>query len=221
MLHNCRFAALKAFEILDSVVVPIDRASVDTDAILPKQFLTSILRTGYGPYLFDEWRYLDHGQPGMDCALRRLNGDFALNWPSCKGAEILLARENFGCGSSREHAVWALAEFGIRALIAPSFAEIFYNNCLRNGLLPVVLEDYEIDALFHAVQARSGLSLRIDLAAQTIATPYGEVYAFEIDAVRKNCLQRNLDEIELTLRHGDDIRSYEVHRKRDEPWIFQ
>jgi 3-isopropylmalate/(R)-2-methylmalate dehydratase small subunit len=212
---------MQAFTALDSLVAPLDRANVDTDAILPKQFMKSIRRTGFGPYLFDEWRYLDHGEPGMDCATRPLNPDFPLNLPRYQGAQILLARENFGCGSSREHAVWALDGYGIRALIAPSFADIFYGNCLRNGLLPVVLGSAAVDALFAAVQATPGFQLRIDLPNQTIATPDGTTLGFEIDAFRKDCLLRNLDDIELTLQHAADIRSYETRRLREEPWIFQ
>jgi 3-isopropylmalate/(R)-2-methylmalate dehydratase small subunit len=183
--------------------------------------MKSIRRTGFGPYLFDEWRYLDHGEPGMDCATRPLNPDFPLNLPRYQGAQILLARENFGCGSSREHAVWALDGYGIRALIAPSFADIFYGNCLRNGLLPVLLEAAAVDALFRAVAAVPGYAVRIDLITQTVGTPDGLLYAFEIDAFRKDCLLRSLDDIELTLRHSDNIRSYEKGRLVDEPWIFE
>lgn len=212
---------MQAFTTLDSLVVPLDRANVDTDAILPKQFMKSIRRTGFGPYLFDEWRYLDQGEPGMECATRPLNPDFPLNQPRYQGAQILLARENFGCGSSREHAVWALDGYGIRALIAPSFADIFYNNCLRNGLLPVVLESAAIDALFRAVQTMPRYAVRIDLAAQTLKTPDAMSYAFEIDAFRKDCLLRSLDDIDLTLQHSGDISAYENNRRRQEPWIFE
>jgi len=212
---------VQAFTTLDSLVVPLDRANVDTDAILPKQFMKSIRRTGFGPYLFDEWRYLDQGEPGMECATRPLNPDFPLNQPRYQGAQILLARENFGCGSSREHAVWALDGYGIRALIAPSFADIFYNNCLRNGLLPVVLESAAIDALFRAVQTMPRYAVRIDLAAQTLKTPDAMSYAFEIDAFRKDCLLRSLDDIDLTLQHSGDISAYENNRRRQEPWIFE
>jgi 3-isopropylmalate dehydratase small subunit len=211
---------VQAFTTLDSLVVPLDRANVDTDAILPKQFMKSIRRTGFGPYLFDEWRYLDQGEPGMQCATRPLNPDFPLSQPRYQGAQILLARENFGCGSSREHAVWALDDYGIRALIAPSFADIFYNNCLRNGLLPVVLESAAIDALFHAVRAMPRYAMRIDLAAQTLKASDGMSYAFEIDAFRKDCLLRSLDEIDLTLQHSGDISAYENNRRLQEPWIF-
>jgi 3-isopropylmalate dehydratase small subunit len=212
---------MQAFTTLDSLVVPLDRANVDTDAIIPKQFMKSIRRTGFGPYLFDEWRYLDHGEPGMDCASRPLNPDFALNLPRYRGAKILLARENFGCGSSREHAVWALDGYGIRALIAPSFADIFYGNCLRNAILPVVLEAVVVNALFRAVQNTRGYALRIDLPAQTVAMPSGEIFGFEIDTFRKDCLLRRLDDIELTLQHAGEITSYESGRSREEPWIFE
>jgi 3-isopropylmalate/(R)-2-methylmalate dehydratase small subunit len=211
---------MQAFVTLESLIAPLDRANVDTDAILPKQFMKSIRRTGFGPYLFDEWRYLDHGEPGMDCATRSPNPEFSLNQPRYQGAQILLARENFGCGSSREHAVWALDGYGIRAVIAPSFADIFYGNCLRNGLLPVMLRAAEVDALFRIVRANSGYAARIDLAAQTVTTSDGMVCGFGIDAFRRECLLRNLDDIELTLRHAADIRAYELARAADEPWIF-
>jgi 3-isopropylmalate/(R)-2-methylmalate dehydratase small subunit len=212
---------MRAFTTLDALVVPLDRANVDTDAILPKQFLKSIRRTGFGPYLFDEWRYLDHGEPGMDCRTRPLNPAFPLNQHRYSGAQILLARENFGCGSSREHAVWALDGFGIRALIAPRFADIFHGNCLRNGLLPVTLDTAAIDELFVAVQATIGFQLRIDLAAQTLAMPNGAFLRFEIDEFRKDCLLRKLDDIELTLQKAASIRSYERGRREKEPWIFE
>ena len=212
---------MQAFTTLDSLVVPLDRANVDTDAILPKQFMKSIRRTGFGPYLFDEWRYLDQGEPGMECATRPPNPDFPLNQPRYQGAQILLARENFGCGSSREHAVWALDGYGIRVLIAPSFADIFYNNCLRNGLLPVVLESAAIDTLFNAARAMPRYAMRIDLAAQTLKTSDGRSYTFEIDAFRKDCLLRNLDDIDLTLQHSADISTYENNRRLHEPWIFE
>jgi 3-isopropylmalate dehydratase small subunit len=211
---------MQGFTKLESLVVPLDRANVDTDAILPKQFLKSIQRTGFGPYLFDEWRYLDHGEPGMDCRMRPLRPEFPLNQVRYRGSQILLARENFGCGSSREHAVWALDGYGIRALIAPSFADIFRGNCLRNGLLPIVLDPAAVDTLFSAVQATPGYGLRIDLGEQTVATPDGVLLRFEIDAFRKDCLLRNLDDIELTLQHAGDIREYERRRGAEEPWIF-
>ena len=212
---------MRAFTTLDALVAPLDRANVNTDAILPKQFLKSIQRSGFGPNLFDEWRYLDHGEPGMDCRIRPLNPDFPLNQPRFSGAQILLTRENFGCGSSREHAVWALDGYGIRALIAPSFADIFHGNCLRNGLLPIALHAATINALFAAAQNSPGYHLRIDLPTQTVATPDGTSLDFEIDAFRKDCLLRSLDDIELTLEHEADIRTYEKHRHRNEPWIFE
>lgn len=211
---------MQAITILDSQIVPLDRENVDTDAILPKQFLKSVLRTGFGPYLFDEWRYLDHGEPGMDCARRPLNPQFVLNQPRYHGAQILLARKNFGCGSSREHAVWALNGHGIRALIAPSFADIFYGNCLRNGLLPVVLKEEEVENLFRAARTTPRYAVRIDLPAQSITTPEGASYFFDIDPADKDRLLSNLDDIELTLHHAADVTAYEQRRMRDEPWIF-
>jgi 3-isopropylmalate/(R)-2-methylmalate dehydratase small subunit len=212
---------MQAFTTLNGLVAPLDRANIDTDAILPKQFLKSVSRTGFGPYLFDEWRYLDHGEPGLDCDARTVNANFVLNQKRYAGASILLTRENFGCGSSREHAVWALDGYGIRALIAPSFADIFYNNCLRNGLLPVPLDAPAIDRLFAVVHASPGYQLRIDLGSQRVITPEGVVLEFAIDAFRKECLLRNLDDIEITLQHRSDIRSYEVGRRQAEPWIFR
>jgi 3-isopropylmalate dehydratase small subunit len=212
---------MRAFTTLDALVVPLDRTNVDTDAILPKQFLKSIKRTGFGPYLFDELRYLDHGEVGMDCENRPLNPDFALNQARYRGAEILLVRENFGCGSSREHAVWALDDFGIRALIAPSFADIFRDNCLKNGLLPIVIAGGTIETLFSAVQAAPGYRLRIDLPAQTVTGPEGNRFEFQIDAFRKDCLLRNLDDIALTMQRAAEIQAYEVRRLQDEQWIFE
>ncbi len=211
---------MRAFVELNGLVVPIDRANVDTDAIIPKQFLKSIRRSGFGPNLFDAWRYLDHGEPGQDCSQRPVNPDFVLNQPRYQGAEILLARENFGCGSSREHAPWALADDGIRALIAPSFADIFYNNCYKNGLLPVVLAADVVDRLFRETFATPGYHLHIDLAAQTVTTPSGEKHSFEIDAHRKMCLLQGLDDIGLTLQHVDAIRAYETQRRQTAPWLF-
>ncbi len=211
---------MRAFVELNGLVVPIDRANVDTDAIIPKQFLKSIRRSGFGPNLFDAWRYLDHGEPGQDCSQRPVNPDFVLNQPRYQGAEILLARENFGCGSSREHAPWALADDGIRALIAPSFADIFYNNCFKNGLLPVVLAADVVDRLFRETFATPGYHLHIDLAAQTVTTPSGEKHSFEIDAHRKMCLLQGLDDIGLTLQHVDAIRAYETQRRQTAPWLF-
>lgn len=205
---------------VDGLVVPLDRANVDTDAIIPKQFLKSIKRTGFGPNLFDEWRYLDHGEPGMDNSKRPLNPDFVLNQPRYHGAQILLARENFGCGSSREHAPWALDDFGFRAIIAPSFADIFCNNCFKNGLLPIVLDAASVDDLFQAVTATPGYHLKIDLEQQSITAPNGMVYRFEVDAFRKNCLLNGLDDIGLTLQHVREIKEYEARRKLEAPWLF-
>jgi len=205
---------------VNGLVVPLDRANVDTDAIIPKQFLKSIKRTGFGPNLFDEWRYLDHGEPGMDNSKRPLNPDFVLNQPRYHGAQILLARENFGCGSSREHAPWALDDYGFRAIIAPSFADIFCNNCFKNGLLPIVLDIESIDDLFKAVTASPGYHLKIDLEQQSIIAPNGVVYRFEVDAFRKNCLLNGLDDIGLTLQHVRKIKEYEARRKLEAPWLF-
>lgn len=205
---------------VDGLVVPLDRANVDTDAIIPKQFLKSIKRTGFGPNLFDEWRYLDHGEPGMDNSKRPLNPDFVLNQPRYHGAQILLARENFGCGSSREHAPWALDDYGFRAIIASSFADIFCNNCFKNGLLPIVLDIASIDDLFQAVTATPGYHLRIDLEQQSIIAPNGVVYRFEVDAFRKNCLLNGLDDIGLTLQHVRKIKEYEARHKLEAPWLF-
>ncbi len=198
----------------------MDRANVDTDAIIPKQFLKSIKRSGFGPNLFDAWRYLDIGEPDRDNTNRPLNPDFVLNQPRYKGASIMLARKNFGCGSSREHAPWALADYGFRAVIAPSFGEIFFNNSFKNGFLPIVLSDLEVDHLFHAVAAFPGYKLTIDLSAQTVNLPDGNVYKFEIDNFRKYCLLNGLDEIGLTLRHADTIRSFEEKRRTQQPWFF-
>ncbi len=205
---------------IEGIVVPLDRANVDTDAIIPKQFLKSIRRTGFGPNLFDEWRYLDHGEPGQDCSQRPLNPDFVLNQPRYQGGTILLARENFGCGSSREHAPWALLDYGFRVIIAPSFADIFYNNCFKNGILPVVLDEAVVDRLFDEVTANEGYRLAVDLEAQTITTPSGEVISFEVDDFRKHCLLNGLDDIGLTLQHVEDIRSYEQRRREQAPWLF-
>ena len=212
---------MQAFTILDGLVAPLDRANVDTDAIIPKQFLKSIERTGFGENLFDEWRYLDHGEPGMDVSKRQVNPDFVLNQARYRGAEILLARRNFGCGSSREHAPWALYEYGFRALVAPSFADIFYNNCFKNGLLPVVLEEDTVDALFKQVEATPGYRLNVNLEAQTVTAPDGELYGFEVDAFKKHCLLNGLDEIGLTLQYSDEIRAYEARRREQAPWLFQ
>jgi len=211
---------MQAFTALDGLVVPLDRANVDTDAIIPKQFLKSIKRAGFGPNLFDEWRYLDHGEPGMDPAMRKPNPGFVLNFPQYQGASVLLARENFGCGSSREHAPWALEDYGIRAIIAPSFADIFYNNCFKNGLLPIVLDAAMVDRLFRECEANEGYRLTIDLAAQTVTTPAGGVLSFDVDAGRKHRLLNGLDDIGLTLLQSDRIKAYEERRKVEAPWLF-
>ena len=211
---------MKKFTLLNGLVAPLDRANVDTDAIIPKQFLKSIKRSGFGPNLFDEWRYLDHGEPGMDNTRRKLNPDFVLNQPRYKGAQILLARENFGCGSSREHAPWALEDYGFRAIIATSFADIFFNNCFKNGLLPVRLAAQQVDELFRAVAANEGFRLTIDLERQVISAPDGKVYKFEVEAFRKHCLLNGLDDIGLTLQHVDEIRDYEAGHRAAQPWLF-
>jgi 3-isopropylmalate/(R)-2-methylmalate dehydratase small subunit len=211
---------MQAFTTLDGLVVPLDRANVDTDAIIPKQFLKSIKRAGFGPNLFDEWRYLDHGEPGMDPATRKPNPEFVLNFPRYKGASVLLARDNFGCGSSREHAPWALEDYGIRAIIAPSYADIFYNNCFKNGILPIVLDAAVVDRLFRECGASDGYRLHVDLDQQTVTTPGGEVLAFEVDGGRKHRLFNGLDDIGLTLLRADEIKSYEERRKQEAPWLF-
>ena len=208
------------FEKLDAIVAPLDRANVDTDAIIPKQFLKSIKRSGFGPNAFDEWRYLDHGEPGMDNSQRPLNPDFVLNRARYQGAEILLARDNFGCGSSREHAPWALLDQGFKVIIAPSYADIFYNNCFKNGILPIVLSGEKVDQLFKETEASEGYKLSIDLEAQTITTPAGEAIAFETDSFRKHCLLNGLDDIGLTLQHVADIKAYEERRAKEAPWLF-
>ncbi|MHA7918170.1 3-isopropylmalate dehydratase small subunit [Alloalcanivorax xenomutans] len=204
----------------EGLVAPLDRANVDTDQIIPKQFLKSIKRTGFGPNLFDEWRYLDEGYPGQDNDARPKNPDFVLNQPVYQGATILLARRNFGCGSSREHAPWALMDFGFRVVIAPSFADIFYNNCFKNGLLPIVLSEEQMEELFQAEAANPGLRLTVDLEAQQVRTPDGKAYDFDIDEFRKHCLLNGLDEIGLTLQEADTIRAYEERRRAREPWVF-
>ncbi len=208
------------FTRLEGLVVLLDRANVDTDAIIPKQFLKSIKRTGFGPNLFDEWRYLDHGEPGRDNSGRPLNPDFVPNQPRYRGAQILLARENFGCGSSREHAQWALVGYGFRAIIATSFADIFFNNCFKNGLLPIHLDAANVDELFRAVEATPGYQLMIDLEQQSITTPDGKVYKFEVEVFRKHCLLNGLDDIGLTLQHVAEIKAYEARHKAEAPWLF-
>ncbi|MDO6459426.1 3-isopropylmalate dehydratase small subunit [Granulosicoccaceae sp. 1_MG-2023] len=211
---------MQKFEVETGLVAPMDRPNVDTDAIIPKQYLKSIKRAGFGPNLFDDWRYLDPGAPDADNSQRRINPDFVLNQPRYAGATILLARENFGCGSSREHAVWALTDYGFRAVIAPAFADIFYNNSFKNGFLPIALKEEEVDALFKACFANEGYSLTIDLAAQTVSTPDGEAYHFDIDPFRKHCLLNGLDDIELTLQHRAEIENYEARRRQEAPWLF-
>jgi len=204
----------------EGLVAPLDRANVDTDAIIPKQFLKSIKKTGYGPNCFDEWRYLDHGEPGMDCTKRPLNPDFVLNQPRYQGAQILLARENFGCGSSREHAPWALLQNGFQAVIAPSFADIFFNNSFKNGLLLIKLDAATVDRLFKEAESHQGYRLAIDLAEQSVTTPGGEAIKFEIDPFRKHCMLNGLDEIGLTLQHADKIKAFEAKRRQQQPWLF-
>jgi 3-isopropylmalate/(R)-2-methylmalate dehydratase small subunit len=212
---------MEKFTVHKGLVAPMDRANVDTDAIIPKQFLKSIRRTGFGPNLFDAWRYRDEGQPGMDCSNRPLNPDFVLNQPRYRGASILLARKNFGCGSSREHAPWALLEYGFRAVIAPSFGDIFFNNSLKNGLLPIVLEESKVDRLFYELASFPGYVLEIDLERQTVAAPgSADRYSFDIDPFSKYCLSNGLDDIGLTLRHADKIRAFEARRRLEQPWLF-
>ncbi len=210
---------MQAFGIHSGLVAPIDRENVDTDAIIPKQFLKSIKRSGFGENLFDAWRYLDPGEPGQDPATRRPNPDFVLNQPRFRGASVLLARKNFGCGSSREHAPWALGQFGFRSLIAPSFADIFDNNCYKNGLLPIVLPEQQVARLFDEVAAFPGYALTVDLPRQVIVEPDGAELAFEVEPFRKHCLIGGLDEIGLSLRHADSIRSFEAERLRTKPWL--
>ncbi|WP_426150182.1 3-isopropylmalate dehydratase small subunit [Pseudomonas sp. DC3000-4b1] len=212
---------MKAFTRITGLAAPLDRANVDTDQIIPKQFLKSIKRTGFGPNLFDEWRYLDVGQPYQDNSKRPLNPEFVLNQPRYQGASILLARENFGCGSSREHAPWALDEYGFRCVIAPSFADIFFNNSFKNGLLPIILSAAEVDELFRQVEAEPGYQLTVDLAAQTVTRPDGKAYSFEIDEFRKHCLLHGLDDIGLTLQDADAIRAFESRHRATQPWLFR
>ena len=211
---------MKSFTKLTAIVAPLDRSNVDTDAIIPKQFLKSIKRTGFGVNCFDEWRYLDKGEVGMDNSRRPLNPDFSLNQPQYKNAQILLTRKNFGCGSSREHAPWALDDYGFRAIIAPSFADIFFNNCYKNGLLPIVLSEEIVDKLFNEVAAQNGYQLTIDLQNQTVTTPSGEAFSFDITEHRKHCLLNGLDEIGLTLQHADEIKAFENKRKQEFAWLF-
>lgn len=211
---------MKSFTTLTALVAPLDRANVDTDAIIPKQFLKSIKRSGFGPNAFDEWRYLDHGEPGMDNSKRPLNPDFILNQSRYQGAHILLTRKNFGCGSSREHAPWALEDYGFRVILAPSFADIFFNNCFKNGLLPIILPENVIDQLFQEVIANEGYQLNIDLVSQTVKTPTGTTFHFDITEHRKHCLLNGLDEIGLTLQHADAIKAYETKHRQQQPWLY-
>jgi 3-isopropylmalate/(R)-2-methylmalate dehydratase small subunit len=212
---------MQAFTIHQGLVAPMDRANVDTDAIIPKQFLKSIKRTGFGPNLFDEWRYLDHGEPGQDPATRKSNPDFVLNQPRYAGASVMLARDNFGCGSSREHAPWALEQYGFRALIAPSFADIFFNNCFKNGVLPIVLPESQVSKLFDEVAAFPGYRLTVDLPRQVVVKPDGTELAFDVQPFRKYCLVNGFDDIGLTLRHADKIRAFEAERLARMPWLNQ
>lgn len=211
---------MKPFRTMTGIVAPLDRSNIDTDAIIPKQFLKSIKRTGFGPFLFDEWRYRDHGEPDMDCTKRILNPDFVLNQPRYAAAQILLTRANFGCGSSREHAPWALLDYGFKVIIAPSYADIFYNNCFKNGLLPIALSSETVDLLFHRVETTPGYQLTIDLEQQKITTPAGTSYSFDIDPFRKYCLLGGLDDIALTLEKVSAIRAFETRHRQQSPWLF-
>ena len=211
---------MNPFTVLDGLVAPLDRANVDTDAIIPKQFLKSIKRSGFGPNLFDEWRYLDLGEPGKDNTNRPRNPDFVLNRPRYEGAQILLTRDNFGCGSSREHAPWALEDYGFRVLIGTSFADIFFNNCFKNGLLPIVLGADQVNELFRLCVANEGFRLKVDLATQTVTMPDGKTIGFDVDPFRKECLLNGWDDIGLTLRHADEIRAFEAKRRTEHPYYF-
>jgi len=211
---------MQAFSVEQGIVIPLDRPNVDTDAIIPKQFLKSIQRSGFGPNLFDEWRYLDLGQPGQSCEGRPLNKEFVLNQDRYQGGSILLARENFGCGSSREHAVWALDDFGIRVVIAPSFADIFFSNTSKNGILAIILDEQVVDNLFEQVHANPGYQLTINLDKQEITTADGSVMSFDVDSFKKHCLLNGLDDIGLTLQHKDEIQDYEARRQQQTPWLF-
>ena len=211
---------MQKFTVLKGLVAPIDRANIDTDMIIPKQFLKSIKRTGFGQNLFDELRYLDEGQPDQDASGRTLNKDFVLNQPRYQGAEILLTRSNFGCGSSREHAPWALLDYGFRCIIAPSYADIFYNNCFKNGILPIVLGEQQVEQLFQACYENEGFTIEVDLAAQTVKSADGTQYSFEVDSFRKHCLLNGLDDIGLTLEDQDAIKAYEAKWRKQSPWLF-
>ena len=211
---------MDAFKTITSAVTPLDRANVDTDAIIPKQFLKSIKRSGFGPYLFDEWRYMDHGEPDMDCSGRPLNTEFVLNDSRYQGSQVLLARDNFGCGSSREHAPWALEDYGFRVIIAPSFADIFFNNCFKNGILPIKLESSVVDGLFKKAMQEQALEMTVDLENQILRLTDGEEIAFEVDEFRKHCLLNGLDDIGLTLQHAEEIKAFENSRRESAPWVF-
>ena len=211
---------MEKFTVHTGLLVPLDRSNVDTDAIIPKQYLKSVKKSGFGPTLFDDWRYKTAGEPGMDHSQREVNEDFVLNKAQYQGASILIARENFGCGSSREHAVWALTDYGIRAVIAPSYADIFFNNSFKNGLLPVVLSEEIVDQIFSEIDDAEAYELTIDLENQQVVTPSGEKFAFGVDAFKKHCMLNGLDDIGLTLQHADDIRAYEEKRKAQAPWLF-
>jgi len=211
---------MKAFKQINGLVCPLDRANVDTDAIIPKQFLKSIKRSGFGPYLFDEWRYTNYGEPDMDCSTRPLNADFVLNQPRYQNSQVLIARDNFGCGSSREHAPWAIEDYGFQAIIAPSFADIFFSNCYKNGILPIVAPTETVDRLFQECAASEGYRLNVDLEKQTVTTPSGFSFGFDITPHRKHCLLNGLDEIGLTLQHAEEIRAFETKHKAAQPWLF-
>lgn len=210
---------MEKFTVLQGIVAPLDRSNVDTDAIIPKQFLKSIYRTGYGPNLFDEWRYLDKGEPGMDPATRKINPDFVLNQPRYQGSTILLARKNFGCGSSREHAAWALTQYGFRVVIAPSFADIFYNNAFKNGLLPISLPEFVVDYLFDEIKANNGYQLSVDLVNRVVIEPNAKRHEFEVPEFRRYCLLNGLDDIGITLQHADEIKAFEQQRLNQKPWL--
>jgi len=211
---------MEKLNTIEGIVAPMDRPNVDTDAIIPKQFLKSIHRSGFGPNLFDEWRYLDHGEPGMDNSNRKINPDFVLNQLRYQGANILIARENFGCGSSREHAPWALLDYGFRVVIAPSYADIFFNNCFKNGILPIILSAEIVDEIFNEISSDEGYQLKVDLPSQSITKPNGVTIAFDVDDFRKHCLINGLDDIGMTLEHVADIKAYEEKRKQQVPWLF-
>ena len=211
---------MEKFETFTGIVCPLDRSNVDTDAIIPKQFLKSIKRSGFGPNLFDEWRYLDHGEPGMDNSTRPLNPDFVLNDPRYRGAQVLLTRDNFGCGSSREHAPWALEDYGFKVILAPSYADIFFNNCFKNGILPIVIKEEIIDKLFRLAMMEQPLELTVNLEDQRLIIPSGDEIDFEVDPFRKHCLLNGLDDIGLTLQHVAEVRAYEERRRREAPWLF-